>query len=90
MSLLARCAHLTRTQAAAICACLLLLPLAAHARGGNTIYRCIDPFGQVTIQNGGCPKGTKQDKVVSAPAPSVSVPPPVFQPLKPPAPLADS
>lgn len=70
---------------AAVIAALCALPLVALAqgRGGNAIYRCLDPFGQVTIQNGGCPKGTKQDKVVSAPAPSVSAPPPSFPPVAP-------
>lgn len=65
----------------------------AHARG--VLYRCIDPFGQVSIQSGKCPKGTKQDKVVSESAPSSPSPiipyaPPVLSAHPKPEPAAIS
>jgi len=51
------------------------------------IYRCTDPFGNVTLQNDvPCPKGTEQQQL------DVDVPPPLpaYAPQEPPAPAADA
>jgi len=67
------------------CALLALLPLisapALHAQTSDTIYRCTDGKGALTIQNGTpCPKGSKQTtQVIEAPTvvPAYVPPPPI-------------
>lgn len=50
--------------------------VAAPAQAQVTIYRCTDASGALTVQNDmPCPKGSKQEKRVIHPAPSVSTPP---------------
>ena len=78
---------------------LLALAASAHAQQQDTIYRCTDARGALTIQNGTpCPKGSKQKtQVIEAPTvipryvpppeivTSVPEPDPVPQPAETPA-----
>lgn len=72
---------------------LCALSLAATdlpAQDKVVIYRCTDASGALTVQNDvPCPKGSKQDKRVIEPAPSVATPPAfVTAPRAAPAPAA--
>lgn len=64
--------------AGCVLACLLL-PAAAPVQAEIVIYRCTDASGALTMQNGEpCPAGSKQERMVIEPAPTmpVYVPPP--------------
>lgn len=61
-------------------ACLLsalsLVAAAVPAQRNVVIYRCTDASGALTVQNDvPCPQGSRQDKRVIQPAPSVATPP---------------
>ncbi len=55
-------------------ACLLLLLLAAGARGA-TIYRCDDGHGNTAFQDQACSAGQQSRVVTAAPAPAYAAPP---------------
>jgi hypothetical protein len=71
---------------------VLLLATSVHAQRQDTIYRCTDARGALTIQNGTpCPKGSKQQtQVVEAPTviPRYVAPPAIVTAVPEPEPAA--
>ena len=69
----------------------LLLPATTSAQTNDTIYRCTDARGHLTIQNGvPCPKGSKQQKqVIEAPTviPRYTPPPAIVTSVPAPTPM---